>query len=345
VDEEYAMTKDRLLASANVEILHEAVEAFRKREIGYRDILEDLPAAIYTTDCDGRITYFNRACVDLAGRTPVLGDDQWCVTWKLFAADGTELANSEAPMAVALRERRALRGEENIAERPDGSRITILSYPTPIFDAAGECIGAVDMLVDTTEQSEARDRLALLAREVDHRSNNLLAVIQSFIRLTQATSVDEYKQVLEGRLTALAQTNRLIGEARWQNVNLKSLLEEELEAASNGKVSIRGETLAIRPGAAQSLAMIVHELWTNAVKHGGLSSPAGTIAVHWAVDADRELMLTWEENGGPPVEEPSRSNTGNRVIDAAVRQLGARLFREWRPKGLRCTLLCGTAKL
>jgi PAS domain S-box-containing protein len=339
------MTKDRPAASANVEILHAAVEAFRQREIGYRDILEDLPAAIYTTDCDGRITYFNRACVELTGRTPVLGDDQWCITWKLFAAGDKELAHCESPMAVALRDQQSLRAEENIAERPDGSRIAILSYPTPIFDSNGQCIGAVNMVVDTTEQSRARDRLALLAREVDHRSNNLLTVMQSFIRLTQAGSVDDYKQILEGRVTALARANRLISETRWQDVDLKSLLEEELEAASNGKVSIQGETFAIRPDAAQSLAMIVHELWTNAVKHGALSRPAGTVDVHWAIDADRELMLTWEEGGGPPVEEPSRNNTGNRVIDGAVKQLGARLFREWRPDGLRCTLLCGTAKL
>ena len=339
------MTKDRPATSANVEILHAAVEAFRQREIGYRDILEDLPAAIYTTDCDGRITYFNRACVELTGRTPVLGDDQWCVTWKLLDAGGTEIPRSESPMAIALREGQGFRGEENLAERPDGSRIAILSYPTPIFDSDGQCIGAVNMLVDTTEQSRARDRLALLAREVDHRSNHLRTIMQSFIRLTQAGSVDDYKEILEGRVTALARANRLISETRWQDVDLKSLLEEELEAASNGKVSIRGETLAIRPDAAQSLAMIVHELWTNAVKHGALSASAGSVDIHWAIDSDRELMLTWEESGGPAVLEPSRNSTGNRVIDGAVKQLGARLFREWRPDGLRCTLLCGTAKL
>lgn len=339
------MTNDGSAASTNVEVLHAAVEAFRQREIGYRDILEDLPAAIYTTDCDGHITYFNRACVELTGRMPALGDDRWCVTWKLYAEDGTRLDHSESPMAIALRERRALRCEENVAERPDGSRIVVLSYPTPIFDADGECIGAVNMLVDTTEQSRARDRLSLLAREVDHRSNNLLTVMQSFIRLTQAGSVEEYKRILEGRVTALGRANRLISETRWQDVDLRSLLEEELEAASNGQISIRGETFAIRPHAAQSLAMIVHELWTNAVKHGALSGPGGTVQVQWAIDGDRELMLTWEEAGGPPVVEPSRSSTGNRVIDGAVKQLGARLFREWRPEGLRCTLLCGSAKL
>ena len=105
------MTKDRPAASANVEVLHAAVEAFRKREIGYRDILEDLPAAIYTTDAEGRITYFNRACVELTGRTPVLGDDQWCITWKLFAADGAALAHSASPLAMALRDRQAQRAE------------------------------------------------------------------------------------------------------------------------------------------------------------------------------------------------------------------------------------------
>ena len=111
------MVSEQPSGSAKVEVLHAAVEAFRKREITYRDILEDLPVAIYTTDIDGLITYFNRECVALSGRQPVLGDDRWCVAWKLFTPSGEALAHSESPTAQALRDCRPVRGVEVMVER------------------------------------------------------------------------------------------------------------------------------------------------------------------------------------------------------------------------------------
>ena len=151
----------------------------------FRDLLQALPAAIYTTDADGRITFFNRACIEFAGRTPKIGD-MWCVTWKLFWPDGTPLAHEDCPMAIALKENRAVRNVEAIAERPDGSRICFMPYPTPLRDEAGSLLGAVNMLVDITTRKQAEERMMLLTGEVDHRSNNLLAVIQAMLRLTKA---------------------------------------------------------------------------------------------------------------------------------------------------------------
>lgn len=330
---------------ATIEILHSAVEAFRRREVNYRDILEDLPAAIYTTDADGRITYYNKACVEFSGRVPTLGDEMWCVTWKLYTSDGTPLPHAECPMAVALKERRPIRGVEAVAERPDGTRIDFLPYPTPIFDEVGNLIGAVNMLVDITEQKRAQARLALMAREVDHRANNLLAVTQGLLHLTKADTVEHYKTALEGRFAALARANSLIAERRWTNVNLRSLVEEELHAYSERRVRIEGEPIDIRPSSAQSLGMVIHELATNAVKYGALSTDGGKVFVGWSVDDAGSLMLKWEEDGGPWVEEPTRKGTGTSVIAAAVRQLGGDIFREWAPTGLRCTFICGTASL
>ena len=329
----------------NVEILHAAVEAFQRREIGYRDILEELPAAIYTIDAEGRITYFNKACVDLSGRVPILGDDQWCVAWKLYTTDGTFVPHANCATVTTLREGRAIHGIEALVERPDGSRIAVKGYPTPIIDSEGQCIGAVNMLVDISEQKRTQERLELLAREIDHRSNNILAVVQSLVRLTKANSIADYREALEGRLTAVARANSLIAEKRWKEVDLRSLLAEELAAFPDRKVTVSGEPIAIRPESAQSFAMIVHELCTNAVKHGALSSESGGLKVSWIIDGCHELMFKWEETGGPPTLEPEVYNTGNRVIDAAVRQLDGRLFREWRREGLSCTLLCDMSKL
>ena len=325
---------------ANVEILHAAVEAFRKREVNFRDILEDLPAAIYTTDAEGRITYFNKACVDLSGRTPTLGDDLWCVTWKLYTPGGDRLPHAECPMAVALRERRPVRGVEAIAERPDGSRIHCLPYPTPICDERGNLLGAVNMLVDITEQKEAQEHLTLLAREIDHRANNLLAIMQGYLHLTKADTVEGNKKALEGRFASLARANGLIAERRWTNVNMRSLVEEELGAFAREGVTITGEPLEISPTGAQCLAMMIHELCTNALKYGALSSGTGAVAVAWSVDDDGNLMLQWIEEGGPPVAEPTLKGTGSSVIAGAVRQLRGEIFRDWPPSGLRCTFLC-----
>ena len=338
------MASEQTFEPGKVEVLHAAVEAFRKREITYRDILEDLPAAIYTTDIDGLITYYNKECVTLSGRQPVLGDDRWCVAWKLYTESGDSLPHSESPTAVALRDCRPVRGVEIKVERPDGSRLNCLPYPTPIFDPAGDCIGAVTMLVDISDQKLANERAILLAREVDHRSANLLTVVQSLIRLTKADTLDAYREAIEGRLTALGQANRLLAEARWKNVSLRSLVDVELGAFAS-QVEVSGDPIDLNPQSAQYLGMLVHELCTNAVKYGALSVEAGSVSLSWAIDDSGILMLQWQERGGPPVSEPSRKNIGNSVILGVARQLKGEIFRDWRPDGLRCTLLCSAERL
>src|SRR5436190_22535047 len=100
-----------------------------------RDMVDALPVAIYTTDAQGRLTHFNPAAVEFSGRTPELGSDHWCVSWKLFRPDGTPLPHDECPMAVTLKEGRIVRGVEAIAERPDGTRVWFTPYPTPLRDS------------------------------------------------------------------------------------------------------------------------------------------------------------------------------------------------------------------
>lgn len=123
------------------------------------EIIEAIPAAVYTTDAEGRITFFNRAAVDFSGRVPELGTDSWCVTWKLYNMDGTPLPHDQRPMAVALKEKRPVRGCEAVAERPDGQRRTLAPFPTPLFDAEGRMTGAVNMLVDIRERRRAEETL------------------------------------------------------------------------------------------------------------------------------------------------------------------------------------------
>jgi PAS domain S-box-containing protein len=138
-------------------------------ELRFHELLEALPAAIYTTDASGRITFFNQAAVELSGRTPRLGIDQWCVTWRLYWLDGRPLPHDECPMARALKEDRPIRGIEAIVERPDGTRVRILPYPTPLHDASGRLVGAVNMLADLTDRDNAERALRQLNQALEER--------------------------------------------------------------------------------------------------------------------------------------------------------------------------------
>ena len=136
-------------------LLERAVATVRTEGTEALDALDALPAPIYVTDAEGRVTYFNRACVAFAGRTPVVGEDRWCVTWRLYTEAGDFLPHDRCPMATAIRERRPVRGVEAIAERPDGTRLHFRPYPTPIFDDDGNFVGAVNMLVDISDRKQA----------------------------------------------------------------------------------------------------------------------------------------------------------------------------------------------
>lgn len=165
-------------------ILAVAMEAARKGGAELRDVLDALPAPIYTTDADGWVTFFNRACIDFAGRTPALGEDRWCVTWKLYSEAGGPLAHEDCPMAVAIREKREIRGAVAVAERPDGTRVLFTPYPTPLFDEQGAIVGAVNMLIDVTDrrQAEALKAQALRCRRLsqsisDRRASETLRLM------------------------------------------------------------------------------------------------------------------------------------------------------------------------
>ena len=127
------------------------------------DVLDALAEAVYTTDAEGRITYYNQAAAELWGHRPELGTDRWCGSWKLFWLDGRPLPHDECPMAMTLKQGRPVRGYEAFAERPDGIRIRFRPYPTPLFDAAGKLIGAVNLLMDVTDRHELELELARLA--------------------------------------------------------------------------------------------------------------------------------------------------------------------------------------
>ena len=143
------------------EFLDTALDALATSEV-CPSVLDNLPVPIYTTDATGAVTYWNRACVEFAGRMPMLGEDRWCVTWEIYTTAGDRLPHDQCPMAEAIRERRPIRGKVAIAMRPDGSRRAFTPYPTPIFDEDGKLTGAVNMLIDVS--NEQADVLAEQAK-------------------------------------------------------------------------------------------------------------------------------------------------------------------------------------
>lgn len=320
------------------------IEAHAEQAMGqerlFHELLEALPAAIYTTDADGRITFFNKACVDFAGRTPEIGE-MWCVTRKLFRPDGAPLRHEDCPMAVALKEQRSVRGVDAVAERPDGSRIHFTPYPTPLRDGSGRLVGAVNMLIDITARKQAEDRMLLLTREVDHRSNNLLAVIQAMLRLTKADTVEEFQRTFDGRLGALSNLQKLFSESRWAGANISDLINEELrpyDVSDQSRISIAGPHAQLPSALGQAVAIAIHELATNAAKYGSLSIETGKLEVRWQTDAKGALHLTWMESGGPIVEKPTRRGFGVGAIDSMIRTLNGKIARHWKPEGLICEL-------
>jgi PAS domain S-box-containing protein len=150
-------------------------KALRESERHFREMIDALPAAVYTTDADGRLTHFNRAAADFSGWTPELGTDKWCVTWKLFRADGTPLPHDQCPMAVALKEGRIVDGVEAIAERPDGTRVWFTPYPRPLHDAEGRIVCGINMLVDITKRKQAEQVTSLLASIVESSDDAIIS--------------------------------------------------------------------------------------------------------------------------------------------------------------------------
>ena len=199
-----------------------------------RDAIEALPAAVYMTDAEGHLTFYNEAAAALWGCRPELGDTKFCGSWKLFWPDGTPLPHDQCPMAMALHQRRPIRGMEAVAERPDGTRIPFIPYPTPLFDESGQLTGAVNMLVDISERKRAEvdlaERQAQLAVFVEHAP----VAIAMFDHEMRYLAVSR-RFVVDCRLPKGVQ---LIGRShydmfpdipqRWRDIHTRVLAGEEL---------------------------------------------------------------------------------------------------------------------
>jgi PAS domain S-box-containing protein len=341
----------RLLGAINC--FHDTTELHRmKTEIAeggamLHQVLDLLPAAIYTIDAQGRITYFNKAAVELAGREPMLGHDEWCVTWQLYTPDGAPLAPADCPMAVALKEDRPIRGVEAVAERPDGSRRPFLPFPTPLHDLSGKVVGAVNMLLDISERKDAETQQKLLMAELNHRVKNNMMMLHALLTGSRRETSNPDAQAILGeaaqRVGAMAAAQQVLygaadphGFAVDRFVDALGLSLQQA-AGTRAKIRTRTDSGILTNDAAMPIALMLNELVTNAVKH--------------AASADRDLAidvgLLRHENGwrfevrdnGPGFDAgPSkRKASGLGLVRGLAAQLGGRL-QVIRDEGALCRI-------
>jgi PAS domain S-box-containing protein len=231
---------------------------------------------------------------------------------------------------------------ETVRQRKHGSLIVVSLTVSPIRNAEGKIVGASKIARDITEQKRNQEQIATLAREAEHRSKNLLANVQATVNLSQSDTSEGLKRAIEGRIQALANVHSLFVDSRWIGAELSAVATQELAPYSEKnktRVRIEGPQVLLEPNAAQSIAVILHELATNAAKYGALSSANGQVDLKWSHEADRRLHLRWTETGGPAVQEPTRKGFGRRVTEQMIAQLKGKTRFGWRAEGLVCEII------
>jgi PAS domain S-box-containing protein len=323
---------------AEFELLRRASEraeaAVAAREAEFRAMFDTAAAGVAETDArTGRYLRVNQTFCAITGRA------EDTLVGQLGPEDiaHPEDRDAQAPLEASGTESRIL--------RPDGSVVWVQSSTAlSARDAEGRPLRAVTILQDITARKQAEEARGLLAREVDHRAKNVLAVVQAVLRLTPKNDPATYARSVEARITALARAHTLLAAGNWAGADLRALTEAELSAFQPGAPEapcavLEGPTVILTPGATQALSLVLHELATNATKYGALSAPGGRVDLRWSVDeAAGRLHLRWAESGGPPVPgPPARRGFGTRVVEASLRdQLGATVLTTWDASGMVC---------
>jgi PAS domain S-box-containing protein len=319
----------------------------RASERQLQELIAAIPAAIYTTDAQGKITYYNQAAAELAGRPPTIGSDEWCVTWKLYHPNGTPLPYDQCPMAIALKEGRAIRNAELVAERPDGTRVPFIPYPTPLRDGAGKIVGAINMLVDVSERKHAETQQRVLLNELNHRVKNNMQMLQILLEAgAHRAESSEAREVLEeasGRIMAMAAAQRVLyttpDATRFDAHDFLNTVCETAKQTFPQELDIdyEAESIRLSNDSAMPLALIANELLTNAVKYGWNERTAGTIRVRLIREDDSFLFYVEDDGPGFDLQSVQQRSSGLKLVQGLARQLGGKFEVTSRP-ATRCSV-------
>jgi PAS domain S-box-containing protein len=311
-------------------------------EARYREVAGGVPAAAWMSRADGKLVFVNQAMIAALGRSrrELLGHG-----W-MDAIDPEDRPKLTAAREHARANHSSVHYQGRF-RRPDGSLRIIQLYGRPRFDALGTFCGHVGIATDVTKAREAEQRQNLLINELNHRVKNTLATVQSLVRQTlrEHLASSDLEQALTERLLALSTAHDVLNRETWKGADLTDLLNDLLRPyEAPGRVSTGGPKVWISPKTAIALAMVVHELATNATKYGALSSPHGRVELHWTTD-EATVALEWREVGGPPVAKPERSGFGSLLLGRMLeRELGAGAEIVYASEGLTCRLRAPVAE-
>jgi len=206
--------------------------------------------------------------------------------------------------------------------------------------SAGATIATV-ILRDITERRANEDARDLLAREVDHRAKNVLAVVQALLSLTRAPTKEAFIEAVRGRVSALGRAHSLLAQNRWEGAQILQVISDETSPYHRpGQLRVEGAGVILHANAVQPISLLIHELAINAVKYGAFSVETGRVAIRLSLLAGNQLEMRWTETGGPPVQEPAASGFGTTLIkEVSTRQLAGTVDIRWPIEGVEVTVV------
>jgi PAS domain S-box-containing protein len=314
-----------------------ALRETNDRLLWLASIVESSDDSIITKSLDGIIMSWNKSAERVFGYTA-----EEVVGKPVTILIPTELHDEEPGILARIRRGERIDHYETVRRRRDGSLIDISLTVSPVKDSQGKIVGASKIARDITERKRAEERIATLAREAEHRSKNILATVQATVNLSRSDTPEGLKHAINGRIQALASVHSLFVESRWVGAELFSIVSQELapylrEGAT--RVRVDGPRVLLPPDMAQAIALITHELATNAAKYGSLSVPTGRVEITWSLAANGRLALYWTESGGPPTKKPTRKGFGTSVMEGMISgQSNGQIHLDWRLEGLACKI-------
>ncbi|WP_229168373.1 PAS domain S-box protein [Bradyrhizobium altum] len=303
-------------------------------------IVESSDDVIVSKNLDGIITSWNKGAERIFGYSA-----SEAIGRPITLVIPEDRLSEEREILTRIRRGERIDHFETVRRRKDGSSIVVSLTVSPVRDAHGNIVGASKIARDITEQKRAQEQIGILAREAEHRSKNILSNVQAIINLSQSDTSEGLKEVISGRIQAMANVHSLFVETRWIGAEVSAIAKQELAPYLDEygtRVRMDGLQTMLEPTAAQAMAVVLHELATNAVKYGALSNKRGRIELAWSRTEDGQLMLRWTELGGPRVDAPQRKGFGSRLIEGTISPLGGKVLFDWRAEGLLCEIAVPT---